>query len=182
MLTEERKKEVSVMPSLRSPEDLAERLGLRPTEYQRELMHNFYEGVEPLEVLEVPAQRTTEAVALCALWRLLRIDGSRCVVIAANRDLEKRFMGFLHNVTSTIDPALTSVCRWPSSKRLKIGDAEGHELRFMSNRPEWAQGIHDEALMTVVLGARSSEPHFVETMRVLRSVQTGANSRQIIMW
>jgi hypothetical protein len=174
--------EEMMMASLRSPMDLSDRLGLRPSTYQLDLMQRFYDGVEPLEVTEIPAQRTTEALALCALWRLLRIEGSRVLVIASNRDLESRFMGFLHTVTTQIDPALTSVCRWPSSKVLKIGDAAGHELRFMSNHPQWAAGIHDPSLLTVVLGARSSEPRFIETMQVLRSIQTGENCRQIIMW
>jgi len=174
--------EEMMMASLRSPEDLSERLGLRPSPYQLELMHRFYEGENPLEVVEIPSQRTTEALALCALWRLLRIEGSRVLVIAANRDLESRFMGFLHTVTTQIDPALASVCRWTSNKVLKIGDAAGYELRFMSNQPAWAAGIHDPSLLTVVLGARSSEPHFIETMQALSAVQMGENCRQIVMW
>jgi len=174
--------EEMMMASLRSPMDLSDRLGLRPTTYQLDLMQRFYNGVEPLEVTEIPAQRTTEALAVCALWRLLRIEGSRVIVIAANRDLESRFMGFLHAVTTQIDPALTSVCRWTSNKVLKIGDAAGHELRFMSNHPAWAQGVHDSSLLTVVLGARSSEPRFIETMKALRAASTGENCRQIVMW
>lgn len=180
MLTAKRTGEA--MASLRSPDDLCERLGLRPNTHQRELMHRFYEGVEPLEVAEIPAQNTLNAVALAALWRLLRVEGSRVIVIAANRDLEGRFLGFLRDVTTSIDPALTSVCRWTGSKCLKIGDTAGYELRFMSNQPQWAAGIHDPSLLTVVLGARSSQPRFVETMEVLKSIQTGENSRQIIMW
>ena len=174
--------EEMMMASLRSPMDLSDRLGLRPSAYQLDLMQRFYDGVEPLEVTEIQAQRTTEALAVCALWRLLRIEGSRCIVISSNRDLESRFMGFLYTVTTQIDPALTSVCRWTNNKVLKIGEAAGHELRFMSNTPAWAAGIHDPSLLTVVLGARSSEPRFVETMQVLRSIQTGENCRQIIMW
>lgn len=174
--------EEMMMASLRSPADLSERLGLRPSLYQLELMHRFYEGANPLEVTEIPAQRTTEALAMCALWRLLRVEGSRVLVIASNRDLESRFMGFLHTITTTIDPALTSVCRWSSSKCLRIGDAAGHELRFMSNNPAWAAGIHDPSLLTVVLGARSSDPRFCETLEVLRTIQTGENARQIVMW
>ena len=141
------------MASLRSPEDLCDRLGLRPNEHQRELMHRFYEEEDPLELAEIPAQQTTNAVALAALWRLLRVQGSKCIVIAANRDLESRFLTFLREVTTTIDPALTSVCRWRGSKCLAIGDAAGHELRVVSNRPEWLQGLHDEAITFVILGA-----------------------------
>jgi hypothetical protein len=174
--------EEMMVGSLRSPEDLSERLGLRPSLYQLELMQRFYKGEDPFEVVEEPARRTTEAIALCALWRLLRVEGSQVLVVSSSRDLESRFMGFLHTVTTTIDPALTSVCRWTSNKVLRIGDVAGHELRFMSNRPGWAQGIHDPSLLTVVLGARSSEPRFCETMEALKTVQIGPDTRQIIMW
>ena len=174
--------EEMMMASLRSPEDLSERLGLRPSTYQLELMQRFYEGADPLEVVEIPHLRTIEALALCALWRLLRVEGSRVLVISSSRDLESRFMSFLRTVTTQIDPALTSVCRWKNSKVLKIGDAAGHELRFMSNQPAWAVGIHDPSLLTVVLGARSSEPRFCETMEALKTVQIGPDTRQIVMW
>lgn len=182
MLTINRTKEATTtMPSLRSPEDLSERLGLRPTTYQRELMQRFYEDEDPLEVTEVPSQRTTEALAVAALWRLLREEGSKVVVIAANRDLESRFMGFVHQITTSIDPALSSVCRWTGNKAMKVGDSAGHELRFVSNRPEWLQGLCG-AITFVVLGARSDEPHFYETMKVVDSYRNREGARHIVMW
>jgi len=174
--------EEMMMASLRSPEDLSERLGLRPTTYQRELMSRFYDDEDPLQVTEVPAQRTTEALALSALWRLLLVPGSKCIVIAANRDLESRFMGFMYSVTTEIDPALTSVCRWSNGKTMRIGDAAGHELRFVSNKPGWLQGLHGDAITFVVLGARSSEPHFCDTMKVIDTYRGQEGVRHIIMW
>ena len=170
------------MSSLRSPEDLSHRLGLRPTSDQAELMHRFYEDEDPLQVTEVPSQQTTNAVALCALWRLLRVEGSRCVVIAANRDLEKRFLEFMRAVTTTIDPALTSVCKWTSAKSLQVGDHAGHELRVVSNRPEWLQGLGGEAVTFVVLGARSSDTAFNEALQVVDTYRKAEGARHIIMW
>ena len=181
MLTIQKTQE-EMMTSLRSPEDLAHRLGLRPTASQAELMHRFYEDEDPLQVTEVPSAQTTNAVALCALWRLLRVEGSKCIVIAANRDLEKRFMEFMRAVTTTIDPALTSVCKWVGSKTLKLGDQAGHELRMVSNRPEWLQGLHAEAVTFVILGARSSEPKFCATMEVVDSYRGQEGARHIVMW
>lgn len=174
--------EEMMMASLRSPLDLCDRLGLRPTQYQGELLDQFYHGTEPLEVTDVPAQNTVNVAAVCALWRLLLIPGSKCVVIAASRDLQSRFMGFLHDLTTKIDPALSSVCRWSSNKTMKIGDAAGYELRFMSNNPAWAQGIHDEALTVVILGARSSEPRFNETREVLELLRGRDGTRFIVLW
>lgn len=174
--------EEMMMTSLRSPMDLCDRLGLRPTTEQLDLMERFYHDEQPLEVTEVPAQQTTNAVAVCALWRLLLIPGSSCIVIAANRDLQSRFMGFMHDITTTIDPALSSVCRWSGSKTLKIGDSAGYELRFMSNKPAWAQGIHGDAITYVILGARSSEPNFVETMRALDANRNDEGARHIVVW
>lgn len=170
------------MSSLRSPEDLSHRLGLRPTAAQAELMHRFYEDEDPLQVVEKPSEQTTNAVALCALWRLLRVEGSKCIVIAANRDLEGRFMKFMRDVTTTIDPALTSVCKWTSSKSMKLGDQAGHELRMVSNRPEWLQGLGGEATTFVILGARSSEPHFCATMEVIDTYRKQEGARHIVMW
>jgi len=174
--------EEQMMSSLRSPEDLSHRLGLRPTGSQLELMHRFYEDEDPLHVVEVPSAQTTNAVALCALWRLLRVEGSKCIVIAANRDLEKRFMEFMRAITTTIDPALTSVCKWVGSKTLKLGDQAGHELRMVSNRPEWLQGLHGNAITFVVLGARSSEPKFCETLEVVNAYQRQEGVRHLVMW
>lgn len=174
--------EEMMMASLRSPEELCHRLGLRPTLAQRELMSRFYEDEDPLQVTEVPSEQTTNAVALCALWRLLLVPGSRCIVIAANRDLEGRFLKFMQSITTTIDPALTSVCKWSSSKVLKIGDTAGYEMRFVSNRPEWLQGLPSEATTFVVLGARSSEPRFNDTMQVIDSYRGQEGARHIVMW
>jgi len=170
------------MTSLRSPEDLCVRLGLRPSGHQRELMHRFYEDEDPLEVEEIQAQQTMNAVALAALWRLLRVPGSKCIVISANRELEQRFLLFLREVTTMIDPALASVCLWRGSKCLSIGEASGHELRVVSNKPEWLQGLPDEAITFVILGARSSEPDFCETMRVIDTYRNLEGARHIVMW
>jgi len=174
--------EDTMMASLRSPEDLSERLGLRPNSHQRELMHRFYEDEDPLQVAEKPSANTTNAVALCALWRLLRVEGSKCIVIASSRDLEKRFLDFMRGVTTTIDPALTSVTRWSGSRSMKLGNQPGSEMRMVSCRPEWLQGLGSEATTFIVLGARSSEPKFCETLAVVNSYRGDEGARHIVVW
>ena len=174
--------EEMMMASLRSPEDLSERLGLRPTMYQRDLMDRFYNDEDPLQMKEIPAERTCNAAALCALWRLLLIPGSKCIVIAANRELESRFMGFLYQITTEIDPALTSTCNWSNGKVMQVGDAAGYELRFVPNRVQALAGIHADVVTWVVLGARSSETKFNDARQVVESNRGFEGHRHIIVW
>jgi len=170
------------MDSLRSPMDLCERLGLRPMAAQLSIMRRFYEGENPLQAPEVPNEKTVNAVAVCALWRLLSIPGSRCVVIGSSRDLEGRFMGILHEITTKVDPILASVCRWTNKRTLKVGDAAGHELRFVSNVPEWLRCMEEGPTTYVVLGARSSDTNFVDASRIIESYDGLRGARHIIVW
>jgi hypothetical protein len=172
----------TMMESLRDPENLCARLGLRPNEHQSEVMSRFYEDEDPLQVTEMPLAQTSNALALCALWHSLIVPGARTIVIASNRDLARRFMGFLYEVTTAIDPALTSSCRWSNGKTLKFGPSEGHELRFVSNTPAWLQGLRGDTITFVVLGAGSSETRFAETLKVIDSYRGQAGMRHIIMW
>lgn len=181
MLTTSLKKE-KMMASLHSPADLCDRLGLRPTDAQLDLMQAFYEDVDPLQVTDVPAERTSNTIAMIALWRLLRIKGSRCIVVSATRELEARFMGFMHEVTTRIDPALTSVCKWTNSKTMRLGSEAGYELRAVSNRPAFLEGIQEDAVTWIVLGARSSETHFNDTLQVVNSYRGREGHRHIILW
>ena len=170
------------MSSLRSPEFLCERLGMRPTTYQLDLMEKFYNGVNPLQTQEIPAEHTVHAVAICALWRALLISGSKTVVIAANRELEKRFMGFLHDITTTVDPALTSSCHWVNGRHLKFGDTAGYELRFLPNKPEVLARVRGSAVTWVILGAKSSETAFNEARAQAESALNFDGHRHIIIW
>ena len=181
MLTNRATRE-TMMASLRSPEALCERLGLRPTEYQREIMHRFYEDEDPLQVSEVAAEHTVKAAAICALWRLLRVDRSKCIVIAANRELESHFMGFMYQITTEIDPALTSTCHWSNGKVMRVGNDPVHELRFVSNRPNYLLGINDDNITWVILGARSSERRFGDTMKVVDGYRKYEGHRHIVVW
>jgi hypothetical protein len=172
----------AAMSSLRSPEFLCERLGMRPTTYQRDLMDKFYNDVNPLQTQEIPAEHTVNAAAICALWRTLLIPGSKTVVIAANRELEKRFMGFMHDITTTIDPAITSICSWSNGRHLKIGDAEGYELRFLPNDPKVLARVRGTAVTWVILGAKSSETKFNEARAQAESAMGFEGHRHIIIW
>lgn len=146
------------------------------------MLTDFYEEVDPLHVREIPAESTTHAVAICALWRLLREDGSKVIVISSNRDLESRFMGFLYKITTGTDPALTSVCKWPNSKVLQIGDAAGHELRYYSSKPKFFGHVDDPIVTWVILGARSSETHFGDTLEVIKTYEGREGHRHIYLW
>jgi hypothetical protein len=170
------------MSSLRSPEFLCERLGMRPTTYQRELMHKFYNDVNPLQTQEIPAEHTLNAAAICALWRALMIPGSQTIVIAANRELEKRFMGFVHDITTTVDPALTSSCAWVNGRHMNIGDTAGYWLRFLPNDPKVLARVRADVVTWVILGAKSSDTKFNDARRQAESNMDFEGHRHIIIW
>jgi hypothetical protein len=170
------------MASLRSPADLCERLGMRPTTYQLDMLDRFYHSEQPLQQTDVPAQHTVNAAAMCALWRTLLIPGSTTIVIASSRELESRFMGFLHEVTTKIDPALASTCRWDSNKVLKLGSEAGYELRFVKNDPRQLARVRADVVTWVILGARSSEPRFNEAREQVESTLDFDGHRHIIIW
>jgi hypothetical protein len=172
----------AAMSSLRSPADLCDRLGMRPTTYQLDLLDRFYNDENPLQAKEIPAEHTSNAAAICALWRTMLTPGSKCVIIAANRELESRFMGFLYEVTTTIDPAMSSSCSWKGPKLLKFGTDAGWELRFVSNKPEQLAKVRGEVVTWVVLGARSSEPKFNDARKQVESNMDFDGHRHIIIW
>lgn len=171
-----------MMSSLRSPEDLCLRLGLNPSLYQREIMDRFYNDEDPLQMKDIPAERTCNAAALCALWRLMLIPGSKCIVIAANRELEARFMGFMYQITTEIDPALSSTCSWTGGRVMRVSGTDGYELRFVSNKSRYLRAVDDEAVTWVILGARSSETHFGDAMKVIDSYRGREGHRHIVVW
>lgn len=180
MLTNNQKEKA--MASLHSPADLCERLGLHPTSAQLDLMQAFYEDVDPLQVEDDPTKQYSNTIAMIALWRQLRVKGSRTIVVSASRGLEVRFMQFLREITSRIDPALTSVCTWVNSRTLRFANEAGYELRCTSNRPAFLRGIKEDAVTWVVLGARSSEINFIETLEVVNSYRGREGHRHIILW
>lgn len=170
------------MASLRSPEDLCDRLGLKPSEAQREVMQRFERDENPLQVLDSGGERLGLAVAIGILWRLLCNSGSKVLVIASNERLGGDFFGFLQQITTKIDPALNAVCRWKRWNTLKIGHDSGYECKMLRNVPALLQGRDFSGTTFVVLGAGGSDTAFVEMQMALEQVAASEGVRLIRVW
>lgn len=168
--------------SLRSPHDLADRLGLVPSQTQRKVLDRFTSNEHPLLLTNDPVDHTVRAVGLCALWRLLLVPGSNCQVISSSKSLAAEFFGFLYELTTKIDPALTACCSWPRWDVLRVGSDAGYELRLISNKPEWVRKAPEGATTLVILGAASSRPSFCEVREVFEQHAGAEDIRLISLW
>lgn len=181
MLTQAAVRE-AMTSSLRSPADLCERLGLKPSLEQYEVLTRFADGEHPMDIGGMDSAHATRAAGICALWRLLETPGSRVSVISSNPDLTTVLLSFLRTITTEVDPALASVCRWPRWNRLQIGDSTDYELHVYPNVPVCVAGIHETSHTVVILGAGSFDVAFSETREVLEGGMVGSGSRILRVW
>ena len=181
MLTTKRMEEM-MSASLNNPANLCERLGLQPTDEQLALMDRFAEDEDPLVLAETKDGHLVRAAALCALWRLLLIPGSCVRVISSNKKLSHEFFGFLHEVTTSIDPALTQIAHWHGWRTLQLGNDDAYELRLVSNRPEWLRDEPQVVTTFVILGASSSETEFSAAREVVETHRHVEGVRTIVVW
>lgn len=174
--------EEMMVNALRTPLNLCERLGLKPTERQYELLQQLEEQPAKLDLELGDNREVLNAVAVYTLWRTFAHQGARATVIAANRERAAQFMGFLHRVTTEIDPALNSAVRWTRWNVMKIGPDAGHELRLVPNQPVCAAGRHASKHTIVILGAGDADPAFVETMKALEDGNVGDGGSLLRLW
>lgn len=168
--------------SLRSPMDLADRLGQKMSPYQYALMESFMLHHEALEVTESPALHTIDAVGVCMLWRLLSIPGSKGIVIASSERLESVWTDYMMAITKAYDPAVAAMCRWTRSNTMKLGDQAGGELRLMRNIPGYISKASDDVTTWVVLGAGCTDVAFAETRTVVDSYRGYEGHKHLIVW
>lgn len=171
-----------MVDSLRSPHALAERLGLKPNISQGIILDRFANNEDPLVLTEVRTENTVKAIALCALWRLIAVQGSACSVISSSKIMSADFMDFLKKITTRIDPALTSICDWPRWNVLQVGTSAGHQLRLVSNNPEWVRKPPTGVTTFVILGAASSATKFCATREVFEAHAPVEGVRLITIW
>lgn len=174
--------EEMMVNSLRTPLNLCDRLGLKPTERQYELLEQLADQPAQLDLELDEKNEVIRAASVYALWRTLAYQGARCTVIAANRELAGQFMGFMHLVTTEIDPALNSAVRWTRWNVMKIGPDAGHEVRLVPNQPACAAGRHSKTHTIVILGAGDADPAFVETLRALEAGNVGSGGSMLRLW
>lgn len=168
--------------SMYSPLTLADRLGLRPTEGQVELLEKLHEQPKAFDVEGDQAHTMVRGVALFALWRLLAYRGSKATVIASTEELGAQFIGFLHRLTTQIDPALTSVTTWRRWNEVQFGPDSGHELRLVPNRPVCAAGRGCSTHTVIALGCLSGDLDFLKTQEVLFAHPCPEGEVRIRVW
>lgn len=170
------------MSGISSPLELVTKFGLRPDASQLEMMERFDRGENPLDVRSCKHGELVRATAIISLWRMLHVTGSRISVLADEPARAREFMGFLHTVTTSINPVFAAACKWPRWSYLKIG-VDAAVCKYVPNRPSSAAGLcWSDAHTIVILGAGSSEPAFVETVRALEPCFGAENCRVIRIW
>ncbi len=88
-------------------------------------------------------------------------------------------MRFLYDIAMTVDPAIASVCSWTSTKCLRVA---GSELRVVSNRPAFLQGLEADGTTFVILGAGSSDPAFMDMLWAVDTFRNHAGTYFIEVW
>lgn len=175
------KKRISEM-NLRSPSDLAERLGVNTHLPQQDIMTRFHEGENPVEVKKRAGTSTLHAAALSAFWRLLEIPGSMCVVIAAEDLHANLWIDYMQAITMSVDPGIANLCRWPRWNVLKVGSQAGYEMRLLRYRPEITETVLQTPVTWVILGASCAEPRFCAAREAVESTIGHDGHRHIIVW
>jgi len=145
-------------------------------------MDRFAKDEEPLILAETKDGHLVRAAALCALWRLLLVPGSACRVISSSRKLSREFMGFMYDITTTIDPVLTSVCKWTGPKVMRLGNDDAYELRQISNNANWLCDEPQVATTFVILGAGSDDDDFMATRKAVEAHGGVEGVRNIVVW
>lgn len=181
MLTTKRVTEM-MTGSLRSPEHLCERLGLQPNEPQIALMRHFQKGETPIDVIDSLEDFMFRGVAIAALWRLLLLPGSKVLVVASMRSRKREFMRFLGHVTSSIDPALSSISKWTNANTMLMGNDPDYWLRAVSNNPGCVMGLGEGPKTIVILGAAASDLAFVDTLKALEPYFRDEQAQIVRIW
>ncbi len=168
--------------SMYSPLTLADRLGLRPSEGQVEMLEKLHEQPKLFDIQGDTAHTIIRAASLFALWRLLAYRGSKGTVIASTPELGGQFIGFLHRMTTQIDPALSSVAHWRRWNEVQLGSDAGHELRLVPNRPVCAAGRGCSTHTVISIGAGSNDLDFLKTQEVLFGHSCPEGEVRIRIW
>ena len=160
----------NMQTSLGHPLDLAERLGLHPDRGQTEFL-NQYASPDPhdMDLDRRIGEHPLQAVALGCLWTLLSEPGAHISVVSSDSDAATIFLEFLDRICKTIDPAVTSVCRWSKPTVLMVGAEAKGELRLHpTSNPAHVVGMSQRRSVLVVIGAGSSDIKFEETVANLK--------------
>lgn len=181
MLSDARKK-MKLEDDMKSPSSLCHRLNLSPNERQLEIFEQFTTSEKTMQTVGDEKQEAQRAAAMCALWKILTIPGSSCIIIASTEEQGQQIMGFLEAVCTNCEKDLASICHFSSWSQLTFGVQPGWGISYLTNRPSKIGTKARDALVCLVLGARSSEIEFQETFRALKEHSTHPLNKTIIIW
>lgn len=167
---------------LRDPLTLCQQLNLRPKPEQFALLQRLALK-EPVVMVKGDAEsETMRAVAIGALWRILDTPSGSGVLIASKQELAVEFMEFIEIVCARINPAIKAVTSFPRWGILRIGGQPGWELRFLPNHTEIVASRARDAVVSVVLGAKSTEIEFGAALEALREHSKHPRHTRIEVW
>lgn len=167
---------------LRDPLSLCDSLELRPTPRQREVLGVLATNPSFYQVVGDARNEMSRAAAMYALWRVLANQSSSGLVLASTQDEGAKIMAFLQQVTTKINPQLASVTGFPYWNVLRVGGQRSWEIHLLENRAPIVAQRAPGALLSVVVGDRSSDPAFREAVTALEQHSTHPKHTRIVVW
>lgn len=167
--------------SLDSPFALAKRLGEDLNPGQQAICMRFVAG-EDAKMDLVDTDEGLQALAICALWRMMSNKGSRVTVTATSRDRADYFMDYLENITVARDAEMQARTNWPRWNVMKYQD--GGEIRYVSPRPAFLDEMpSDKHVQTlIVLGSGSSTTGAQPMLRGCEALMDIGRRKVVRVW
>jgi hypothetical protein len=132
---------------------------------------------------------TVRAALMVVLWRVLRVPGSRAVIVAPSEgpglavgELGRLAIAFLSEVCKTRDSVLSSITTLRTARTLEFGSEPGWEIRLVPNASALVAEYGRRSLTALVLDAGSVDPHLCEAQRELESVASEPRGLLIRLW
>ncbi len=188
--------EEATLRPLSGPLDLCRTLGLRPSELQSELLADSGGLAGVADWRMEPPEVVLRAAGMLVLWRVLRQQGSRAIVLAPGTvhethdggrvarcgSLGRELMDFLQRACVLQDPALASVTRRPAWNRLEFGAEAGWEIRLVPNLPRIVAEAAPRSAVGLVLDAGSADPDLFEARAALEGGIGGPPCLLLRLW
>lgn len=167
---------------MRTPLTLLDELGLIPTLRQHVTLQRFEEGEKQVNLIGDDKQENARAVAIYALWRVLKTQGAMAIVLTPTQDRGAELMTFLDSVTQLCNPHLAQVAGFPRWNVLRINSQPSWEIRVMPNRAPLVREEAPKALVSVILDAKNPDFQFVEACKALEECSTHEKNTLVRVW
>jgi hypothetical protein len=166
---------------LKSPMALARALRMTPTEVQKRIFTDLYRARVFMSKLD-DNEEITRALTFCLLWQTLAIEGSKGTVLASEDGLGRKAMGFLRNICLRTHPKLADISNCEPFGTIQFGVDAGWNIKLIDCDPVKAQkrGFHSRCAL--ILGERSSETAFVESLNALVNAMDRPGTRIMRLW